>query len=98
VRAGRLLFHSIAVGLFILAAPGCAQVTPHLVVPQFSPDDPAFTATLEAVTGAPVTSGNRVAILLKWGRDLSRADRGHPERAADHHLRAVFLRGRTDRR
>src|SRR5262245_21961517 len=49
-----------------LAIAGCARVTVHkLVLPErFSLGDASFLPTMEAVTGSPVTEGNRVDLLL----------------------------------
>jgi cardiolipin synthase len=54
----------LALCLALLAIGACAHVQPHLALPQVTLREPAFPATLEALTGAPLTSGNSVQILL----------------------------------
>jgi cardiolipin synthase len=48
----------------LLAAPGCARIDPHLELPTMEVGRPTFAATLAAYTGATVTRGNRVEVLL----------------------------------
>jgi cardiolipin synthase A/B len=50
--------------VLLLASAGCAQVQPHLAIPDFSLGDVSFQPTLEAVAEAPVTDGNAVDLLL----------------------------------
>ena len=48
----------------ILLAAACTPLPPKLTVPSIAITDPAFQTTLEAVTGAPISGGNTVDILL----------------------------------
>jgi cardiolipin synthase len=48
----------------LLAAAGCARVTPHLALPPLALGEPSFFPTLEAYANAPIVGGNRVDILL----------------------------------
>jgi hypothetical protein len=47
-----MVFRGLALALL---APGCAQVKPHLTLPEMAVEDRRFVATLEALTGAPAT-------------------------------------------
>ena len=55
-----------AVGLFLLAVAGggCGHVPSYVELPALEMGEPGFRSTLVAYTGAPVTSGNRVDVLL----------------------------------
>ncbi len=58
LRAARLI------AVVLVCSVACAQVPPHLVLPALTLGDDAFLPTVEALTGAPVTPSNTVAILL----------------------------------
>jgi cardiolipin synthase len=54
----------LVVGAALLGAGACAQVQPHLSLPEVPLGPGPFIATMEGVTGAPVTPGNAVQVLL----------------------------------
>src|SRR5688572_25059523 len=62
---GGSLFHAL-VCLAVAGAlvAGCARPEPHVVLPEQVIGEPAFVATVEAHTGAPVVAGNAVELLL----------------------------------
>jgi cardiolipin synthase len=56
----------LLLGPLVLAVvtASCAQVRPHLVLPQVAVGDPAFIPTVQAHAATPVVGGNRVEFLL----------------------------------
>ena len=54
----------IPVALALALLMGCARVDPDLRLPALEVGRPSFAATMAAYTGAAVTHGNRVNILL----------------------------------
>jgi cardiolipin synthase len=64
IRARSRGFLALVVALAVVAVAGCARVTPHLVLPDVEIGDAGFLPTIEGLTAAPVTAGNRVEVLL----------------------------------
>jgi cardiolipin synthase A/B len=55
---------SVVAVVICLAALGCTRPGPHVTLPDEAIGEPAFAATVEAHTGAPVVAGNTVDVLL----------------------------------
>lgn len=52
------------VGLLLLAVAGCGHVPSYVELPPIEIGEPGFRSTMVAYSGAPVTRGNRVDVLL----------------------------------
>jgi cardiolipin synthase A/B len=63
-RGGSASLPVLRVILFLAAVTACGPVRPQVVIPKFALDQPLFVQTVEGVTGAPVTDGNAVDVLL----------------------------------
>ena len=59
----------LLLAIILVVVTGCATVTEHQTTEAVQLGEPSFFPTLEANTGAPITAGNRVDILLN-GDDL----------------------------
>jgi cardiolipin synthase len=53
-----------AIAVVLVATGACVRVEPHHALPSLALGEPAFQATAEAFTGAPVTGGNAVTLLF----------------------------------